>query len=148
MSGPVMMTHPVAAWYAESVLTRAAAMLDQVASNLRECRTVDDAWGNEHEARAAHDEHRHAADELRGLLVFLRGTGGGAAREPDRGDDGKGLLERAIDLVRQDGEISARTVQRTLKVDAGSAAQILAQLELSGVVDAANDDGWHKARSS
>lgn len=37
-------------------LTRAAELLDESAADLRDCHTLKGDWGDEHEAREAHDE--------------------------------------------------------------------------------------------
>lgn len=149
MSAPTVMTHPVAAWFADAAISTAVRHIERSAEELRMCHCVEGQWHGAHDAQEAYEAELHSARELRALLVALRGPSSPpAAAEPDSGDDGRGLLDRAIDVMRQDGEVSASTLQRTLKVDAARAAVLLTQMEHAGLITAANDDGWHKVRTS
>jgi DNA segregation ATPase FtsK/SpoIIIE-like protein len=149
MSAPVLMTKPVVSWYADEVITTAIGHIQRHAAALREAHTrADDRddWGSDIEARADYEAMSQNARELRGLLTALRGPEPGAA-QIDRGEDGRGLLERAIDVTRQDGETCARALAKTLRIDAARAAQLLTQMERDGVITAANDAGWHQVRT-
>lgn len=50
-------------------LTRAAELLDESAADLRDCHTLKGDWGDEHEAREAHDEMLAVAAELRAMIA-------------------------------------------------------------------------------
>lgn len=152
MSAPTVMTHPVAAWFADAAIGDAIRHISQHAASLREAHTRSDDrddWQGDDEVRVQYETLTHNANELRALLVALRGPSGAAATaRPDRGDDGRGLLERAIDVMRQEDGVSAPTLQKALKVGALQAGLLLREMERTGLITAANDDGWHKVRTS
>lgn len=50
-------------------LTRAAELLDESAADLRDCHTLKGDWGDEHEAREAHDEMLAVAADLRAMIA-------------------------------------------------------------------------------
>lgn len=52
-----------------TTLIRAAELLEMDAADLKSCSTIDDDWGDELEARDAHDEMMRVAGELRGMLA-------------------------------------------------------------------------------
>lgn len=148
MSAPALMTHPIAAWYADQVIANAAARIERYAEDLRMCHQVDGQWQGEHEACEAYETDLHTVRELQGLLVALRGPCAQPPSEPDRGDDGRGLFERAIEVTRQDNGASSRSLQRALGVDEAAAAQLLDQLSRAGVTEPANESGYQEARAA
>lgn len=52
---------------AQAVLAHAAALLEHEAQALKQCSTFQGDWGDEHEARAAHDDMLATAAALRAL---------------------------------------------------------------------------------
>lgn len=147
MNAPVQMTHPVQAWLVDQVLQSVAHRLEQGAHQVFAEHTSDGKWNDNDPAREQHDEDLRLARDLRALLVQLRGPGAAPAMRIDRGDDGRGLYERAVDVTRQDGEASVGMLCRALSVDESAARRLLAEMQRTGVVAEAVD-GWHKVRVS
>lgn len=52
-----------------TTLTRAAELLERHAADLKDCHTLNGEWGNDHDAREAHDAEMALAGELRAMLA-------------------------------------------------------------------------------
>lgn len=66
----------------------------------------------------------------------------------DRGEDGRGLYELAIDVIRQDDGASPGTLARALGTDVDQAAALLDRLERAGIVGPAAHCGYREVRAA
>lgn len=147
MSAPVQLTSPAPAWMATAVIERAAHLVEQSAHELQATHSVAGEWNGDAETRQRYEDEMQSARELRALLTRLVGAGAEPAVRVDRGEDGRGLYERAVDVTVQDGEASVGMLCRALSIDESAARRVLAEMQRLGVVDPAVD-GWHKVRAS